>query len=64
MKRVEREHQKEKQKLTKDKDAGTFHLSFHLVIDIEYMHSEESVVQGKSGQDEDGESRSRAAKGW
>lgn len=29
MKRVEREHQKEKQKLTKDKDAGALHSVYY-----------------------------------
>ncbi|KAH6917047.1 hypothetical protein BKA70DRAFT_1251242 [Coprinopsis sp. MPI-PUGE-AT-0042] len=49
LKRVEREHAKEKQKLTKDKDAGRG------------SHSQEPINEVKSDENEDGEPCPRAA---
>jgi hypothetical protein len=62
-KRMEREHQKEKQKLLKDKDAGALmHLTrFHSHLDVH--QSEKSTHEGQSNKDQDGEPCTGVTKG-
>ena len=53
---MEREHQKEKQKLLKDKDAGAFMHPFHPHSHFDTHCSEKPTNEGKSDKDKDGES--------
>jgi hypothetical protein len=43
---MEREHQKEKQKLVKDKDAGAFMRLPHPYLHLDTHHSEKPTHQG------------------
>ena len=52
---MEREHQKEKQKLLKDKDAGAFMPAFHPHSHLDTYCSEEPTNEGESDKDKDGE---------
>ena len=65
MKRIERDHAKEKQKLVKDKDNGTSHMSpFHMwmslmvsLLSLSSGFSEKPVDEGESDESKIGEPR-------
>jgi len=64
LKRVERDHAKEKQKLMKDKDAGPSIFFFSSPTNyLKFSKSKEPINQSEPDKDKDGEPRPGIAKG-
>lgn len=58
LKRMERDHAKERQKLMKDKDAGTYSIDLYFPNDIRLpseWQSQGTVIEGESNKNKDGE---------
>jgi hypothetical protein len=68
LKRVERDHAKEKQKLLKDKDAGLSTILLHIpkIHSSSWrinQNSKEPIIQSQPDKDKDGEPRSGTTEG-